>query len=81
MLTCHQYDYIEIICMYQYPVTFTLRTGEKVQCKALDTQLNEQREECIKVEIAQEIAFIVLSHIQAIDVMIENPNFTHISFE
>ncbi|HFU74774.1 MAG TPA: transcriptional antiterminator, partial [Arcobacter sp.] len=27
MISCHQYDYIEIACMYHYPVALTLKSG------------------------------------------------------
>lgn len=30
MLSCEQYDYIEIACMHRYPVLLTLKTGQEI---------------------------------------------------
>lgn len=81
MLTCQQHDYIEIICMYQYPVNIIMTTGEIIQCKAIDTQLNQERQECIKVVCKKSSKLIVLDNIHSIHVEIENPHFSHISFK
>ena len=64
MLSCQQYDYIEIACMYHYPVKLTMKSGTIVQAKALDTARNEDRQECIKVLIDEnEKLIIAFSHI------------------
>ncbi|MDF5463594.1 Rho-binding antiterminator, partial [Vibrio parahaemolyticus] len=51
MISCNDYDYIEIACTYQYPIILTLKSGEIIHCSAKDTSLNNEREECIKVEV------------------------------
>lgn len=81
MLSCQQHDYIEIICMYQYPVTITMSSGEKFSCKALDTQLNSERKECIKVEHDSHSKLIILDDIQCIEVGVDNPHFSHITLK
>ena len=50
MLTCQQYDYIEIACMYRYPTRLHLKNGETVEGTAIDTCRNEQQQECIELE-------------------------------
>ena len=48
MISCDQYDYIEIVCTFQYPIKVTMKLGDVVECVALDTARNENKEECIK---------------------------------
>ena len=82
MISCNEYDYIEIVCMYRYPIKITLKSGSVVNCIALDTQRNESREECIKVKTdAEELETLVkLSNIATLEVCIENPHFKVVSF-
>lgn len=35
MVTCNQYDFIEIACMFQLPVEITLKNGESHQGERL----------------------------------------------
>lgn len=81
MLTCQQYDYIEIMCMYQYPINIKMATGEMIQGQAVDTQLNDERQECIKIVSGKAPTLVVLDNIHTIYVEIENPHFSHVSFK
>ena len=80
MLTCHEYDYIEIVCMYKYPIKATMKSGDIIECKALDTQLNSEREECIKVNVLNKETTIVLANITTLEITIENPHFNTVTF-
>ena len=79
MLSCQQYDYIEIACMYHYPVKLTMKSGAVVQAKALDTARNENRQECIKVLIDENEKLIILDDIAILEVTLSNPHFQTIS--
>jgi len=79
MLSCQQYDYIEIACMYHYPVKLTMKSGTVVQAKALDTARNENRQECIKVLIDENEKLIILDDIAMLEVTLSNPHFQTIS--
>ena len=81
MISCNDYDYIEIACMHQFPIKITLKSGEIIECKALDTQRNEAREECIRVSLDSTETNIVLDAISRLEVTIENPHFKEVSFE
>jgi len=63
MINCNQYDYIEIACMYRYPIKITMNTGEVIECTALDTPRNEAREESIKVNTEGTKSIVVLDGI------------------
>lgn len=79
MLSCQQYDYIEIACMYHYPIKLTMNTGNVVQAKALDTARNKNHQECIKVLIDEDEKLIILDDIAKLEVTISNPHFQSIS--
>lgn len=80
MLTCDQHDYIEIVCTFKYPIKLTMKSGEYIECRALDTCLSENREECIKVEINGVVSSVILDDVGALEVCVDNPHFKSISF-
>lgn len=80
MISCSEYDYIEIICMHHYPIILTLKSGEAVEGIALDTQYNAQREECIKVNCDGNEKLVVLESISLLDVTVANPHLKHLAF-
>lgn len=80
MINCSEYDYIEIACLYQYPVKLSLKSGQVLNGIALDTQRNEYRDECIKLNIQDTAKLIELDDIIKLEVLINNPHFTEITF-
>jgi len=80
MISCNQYDYIEIICMYHYPIKLTLKSGQIIEGIALDTARNDAREECIKLDDKGTTVYIVLSDITLLSVNVENPYIKQVSF-
>ena len=80
MISCDQHDYIEIVCTFQYPIKLTMKSGIVMECVALDTALNENREECIKVNLSGDQLLVVLEDILKLEVCVENPHFKTISF-
>ncbi|MGR5063739.1 Rho-binding antiterminator [Photobacterium sp. DNB22_13_2] len=81
MVTCHQTDYVEIACMYFYPVKLTLKSGQEVVGTALDTKWNTSKEECIEIQTEDSIELVVLEAISTLEVQIDNPHFSHIAFD
>lgn len=80
MISCDKYDYIEIVCMYRYPIKLTMKSGTSIECTALDTQRNESGKECINVSIKGIASKIELDTISKLEICIDNPNFIEISF-
>ncbi|TEW56516.1 transcriptional regulator [Psychromonas sp. RZ22] len=80
MISCHHYDYIEIVCMHQYPIKITTKSDVVIYGIALDTQRNESCEECIKVNINAIEKLVLLDDIVVLEVTVENPHFQIISF-
>ena len=81
MISCSQYDYIEIVCMFNYPIELTLKSGCVTAGTALDTAKNTQHQECIKVLVEQSEQLVVLDDISQLKVLVENPHFSRISFD
>ncbi|NOH33111.1 Rho-binding antiterminator [Vibrio chagasii] len=81
MISCSDYDYIEIVCMHRYPVKLTLRSGEEVEGVAIDTKRNQDKDECIKLSVAGQEQLVVLTRITELEVCFDNPHFKQISFK
>jgi len=83
MLSCSEYDHIEVICLFHYPIQLTLKSGEMLEGIALDTTSNISREECISVRCASSettVTQVVLNTISTITVLIENPHVQSLTF-
>ncbi len=75
MISCQQYDYIEIACMYHYPLRVVLKNGDSIEGKALDTKRNDTKQECIELQTEQGKSLAVLDEIKTLEVLIKNPHF------
>ncbi|MCK6263426.1 Rho-binding antiterminator [Vibrio sp. ZSDE26] len=85
MISCNEYDYIEIVCLYRYPIELTLKSksnghNEVVNGIALDTARNEARQECIKILADGTETLVVLDTLVKLKVRVENPHFEEIIF-
>lgn len=80
MISCDQHDYIEIVCTFRYPVKLIMKSGVVLEGIALDTQFNNNKEECVLVEIDGHPQLIVLDDLSQLDVLVDNPHFQTISF-
>jgi Rho-binding antiterminator len=80
MITCDQHDYIEIACTFRYPIKLTMNSGIVIECIAIDTKLNENRVECIMVNLKEDASLIVLDEISKLEVCVDNPHFHTIYF-
>ncbi len=81
MISCSEYDYIEIVCLYRYPVRLTMKVGEAIRGVALDTIRNESRNECIKLNTDETDILVELDGIAKLEVLIDNPHFTEVIFK
>lgn len=81
MISCSQYDYIEIVCTYKYPIRVTKKSGDSIECIAIDTCINSERVECIKVTQSGTEIEIVLNDICKLEVRVENPHFSRVCFD
>jgi Rho-binding antiterminator len=80
MISCHEYDYIEIACMYHYSVELSLRNGSKVKGIAWDTGRSEDKQECLILKIEDETHEVLLQDVKALTALVKNPHFTTVTF-
>ncbi|HAS6190527.1 TPA: transcriptional regulator [Vibrio vulnificus] len=80
MISCHEYDYIEIVCMYHYPVKLILKSGETYLGVALDTERNSARNECIKLGVENGSVLVELDSIAVLEACVKNPHLNVINF-
>ena len=81
MISCENYDYIEIACMYRYPVRLTLNSCAVIEGVAVDTQRNELKEECIVLtNEGEDRLLVVLEDIIKLQVSVKNPHFSEVVF-
>lgn len=80
MISCQQYDYIEIACMYKFPILLTLKDAETLQGIAHDTKKNDDNEECLVLKTQDKETLVVLDDIATMEVQIENPHFKSVQF-
>lgn len=81
MMSCANYDYIEIVCLFNYPVEITLKSGEVITGKAIDTAKNHQGEECIKLKIEHDDLLVVLDSMAKLTIVVDNPHFKEVLFD
>lgn len=80
MITCHQYDYIEIACMYRYQVRLTFKSGDHTDGIALDTAKNEAKQECLKLQTDHGQILVELEELEVLTAITPNPHFTQVRF-
>lgn len=80
MISCDQHDYIEIACTFRYPISLTMKSGKMMECVAIDTALNQNREECIKVSVKGIEELVALDEVSILTVLVDNPHFGTVTF-
>lgn len=81
MIRCGHYDYIELVCLFRYPIELTLKSGEMMTGVARDTVRNQAREECILLCGETGEALVILDRIHKLKVLVENPHFKEVVLE
>lgn len=80
MMSCSDYDYIEIVCLFKYPVELTMKSGSTICGKAVDTARNQAHEECIKLQVEGADVLVALDSISKLKVSVDNPHFQEVAF-
>jgi len=67
--------------MHQYLVHLHLKSGREITGIALDTGINESREECLHVLVEGSEQKVVLGSLLSLHVKVENPHFKEVFFD
>lgn len=81
MLKCDLHDYIEIVCLYHYPLKLTLASGAVLAGTALTTRYNDQRQECLVIQQHQAEQQVLLEDIALLEVKVQNPHLQQVRFK
>lgn len=81
MISCQQYDHIELVCVYHYPIKLSLTSGRVIYGIAKDTVKSDAGDECISVKIKDGIIHVILDEIVQLRVTIKNPHLEMITFD
>jgi Rho-binding antiterminator len=81
MLKCDLHDYIEIVCLYHYPLKLTLSSGAVLSGTALTTRYNDQRQECLVIKQSDKEQPVLLEDITLLEVAIANPHLQQVRFK
>ena len=80
MISCDLHDYVEIACTYRYELRLLLKSGLEVEGRAIDTVLNADRLECIKIEANKDEILVTLDSVQSMISVSDSPHFKRIDF-
>ncbi|GAK87399.1 Rho-specific inhibitor of transcription termination [Vibrio ponticus] len=81
MISCSQYDYLEIACLYHFPVKLTLLDGQELSGIACDTGYNTLKQECLIVEVEGSREYVVTDNLKSLQVALDNPHFSFVEFK
>lgn len=80
MISCDQSDYLEIACLYRIPIALTWPEGRRVEGTPLDTGYNDQREECLLMQVGESEEWVRLDGVVAMLALVDNPHFKEVRF-
>ncbi|GAB2643818.1 Rho-binding antiterminator [Vibrio panuliri] len=81
MISCSQYDYLEIACLYHFPVKLTLLDGHELSGIACDTGYNALKQECLILEVEGTREYVVTDNLKSLRVTLDNPHFSFVEFK
>lgn len=81
MLNCDLHDYVEIVCLYHYPLKLTLHSGATVTGTADTTCYNDNRQECLVIQHKMSKQQVVLDDIALLQVTVANPHVQQVRFK
>lgn len=81
MLRCDLHDYIEIVCLYHYPLQLTLSSGTVLNGTAQTTCYNDKRQECLVIKHHYAEQQVVLEEIMLLEVTVANPHLRQVRFK
>ncbi|WP_240654824.1 Rho-binding antiterminator [Pseudoalteromonas rubra] len=76
VISCSDYDYFEIVCLFHYPVTINLRSGEQRSGMALDLCRDTHKNECLKLSVGDQASLVQLTQITKLTINTANPHFS-----
>ena len=80
MISCQQYDYIEIACTYKLCVQLFLTDAKVLEGVAIYTAYDEHRNECLKLRMESQENLVILDNVKRMRALVDNPHFHEVEF-
>jgi Rho-binding antiterminator len=80
MISCEQHDYVEIVCIFQFPVRLTLKNDHIIEGVASNIKVNSEKQEYLEVNKNGTSVLVLLDELSQMDVCVDNPHFRSVSF-
>lgn len=80
MISCQQYDYIELACLKRLKVTIEMKDGDVVRGRCENTAIVD-KQECLVLEQESQAVTVLLAEITSISADTDNPYFTTLRFQ
>ncbi|WP_339144269.1 Rho-binding antiterminator [Pseudoalteromonas galatheae] len=80
MISCQQYDYIELACLKRLKVTIEMKDGDVVRGRCENTAIVD-KQECLVLEQESQAVTVMLAGITSISADTDNPYFTTLRFQ
>lgn len=79
-IDCNLYDYVEIACMYRYPVRVATTDGAIATGLAIDTLIDKDKAEYLKLAVDGEERLVRLDTLTALEPLAPNAKFGKVRF-
>jgi len=79
-IDCSLYDYVEIACMYRYPVRVATSDGETVTGVAVDTVTGADKSEFLALDVDGCVRRLRLDTLEELEPMVGNARFGKVRF-
>ena len=80
MITCQQYDYIEIACLYHLAIKLIFTDGKTICGIAQDISYNQNKQQCLLLHQQTGVASIEISTLKSMQALTANTHFSVINF-
>ncbi|MCG7488948.1 Rho-binding antiterminator [Vibrio sp. Of14-4] len=81
MISCSEYDYIEIVCLFRIPIRLVTDSAQVFEGRAKTTNYDHQRRECIVIDTPCGDIQIPTSTLVSMTALTDNPHFSEITFQ
>ncbi|MFD2179607.1 Rho-binding antiterminator [Veronia pacifica] len=75
MINCNTHDVIEVACLYKIKVELVMKSGDRVEGKAVDTKVTAEKREYLVLEQNGDQIDIEMDKIKEMIAIDKNPHF------
>ena len=80
-IDCNLYDYVEIACMYRYPVRVATSGGQILTGVAVDTVIDADKAEHLELDVDGKPVLVRLDTLSVLEPLLDNARFGKVHFK